>query len=160
MDTDVLTLYQLGDPAIVRRVQALPSTQLAVALISVEEELTGWYTRLRRARKRDHLAAVYHRLTRAIRFLARLEILTFSEPAIVRFEQLRASHRRQGKNDLRIAAIVLEEGAVLATRNVRDFKQINGLEIEGEPSTVVGSTFPKKTPGSSRYCETTPRRRY
>jgi len=41
-----------------------------------------------------------------------------------------ATHRRLGKNDLRIAAIILEEDAVLATRNVRDFKQIKGLRVE------------------------------
>ncbi len=130
LDTDVLTLYQRGDPAAVRRVLAHPLPQLAVTIISVEEELTGWYTRLRRARKRDQLAAVYQRFTDAIRFLARFQILTFPESAIVRFEQLRAAHRRLGKNDLRIAAIVLEQGGVLATRNVRDFRQIKGLALE------------------------------
>lgn len=130
LDTDVLTLFQRGEPEVVGRVQALPLPQLAVTIISVEEELAGWYTRLRRARKRDQLAAVYQRLTSAVRFLARFPILTFSEPAIVRFEELRATHRRLGKNDLRIAAIVLEEGAVLATRNVRDFKAIKGLQME------------------------------
>jgi tRNA(fMet)-specific endonuclease VapC len=130
LDTDVLTLFQGGDPIVVARVEAVPFPQLAVTIISVEEELTGWYTRLRRARKRDQLAAVYERLTRAVRFLSRLQIISFSEPAIVRFEELRATHRRIGKNDLRIAAIVLEEGATLATRNVRDFKQIKGLRIE------------------------------
>ena len=130
LDTDVLTLFQHGDPAVVRRVGARPPAELAVTIISVEEELTGWYSRLRRARKRDQLAAVYQRLTNAVGFLAPLPILTFSEPAIVRFEQLRAAHRRLGKNDLRIAAIVLEEGAAPATRNVRDFKQIKGLQVE------------------------------
>ena len=130
LDTDVLTLYQRGDPVVVNRVRALPLSELAVPIISVEEELTGWYTRLRRARKREDLAAVYQRLTSAVRFLAHFQILTFSEPAIVRFEQLRAAHRRVGKNDLRIAAIVLEAGAVLATRNMRDFKQVKGLLIE------------------------------
>lgn len=130
LDTDVLTLFQRGDPVIVRRVQAHPFSQLAVTIISVEEELTGWYTRLRRARKKDQLAAVYQRLTSAVRFLARWQILTFSEVAIDRFERLRAVHRRLGKNDLRIAAIILEEGAVLATKNVRDFQQIKSLVVE------------------------------
>jgi tRNA(fMet)-specific endonuclease VapC len=130
LDTDVLTLYQRGDPEIVRRVQVVPMSQLAVTVISVEEELTGWYTRLRRARKRDQLAAVYQRLADAVRFVARFHIFSFTEPAIDRFERLRASHRRSGGNDLRIAAIVLEQGVVLATRNVRDFRQIRGLHIE------------------------------
>jgi tRNA(fMet)-specific endonuclease VapC len=130
LDTDVLTLFQRGDPVTVRRVEARPLSQLVITIISVEEQLTGWYTRLRRARKRDQLAAVYQRLTSAVRFLARFQILTFSEPAISRFEQLHATHRRLGSNDLRIAAIVLEEGAVLATRNARDFKHIKGLQWE------------------------------
>jgi len=94
LDTDVLTLYQRGDPAVARRVQSVPLTQLAVTIISVEEELTGWYTRLRRARKREQLAHVYQRLTDAVRFLTRFHILSFTESAIVRYEQLRTTYRR------------------------------------------------------------------
>jgi tRNA(fMet)-specific endonuclease VapC len=130
LDTDVLTLYQLGDPAVVRRVQSRALSQLGVSVISIEEELTGWYTRLRRARKRDQLVRVYQRLTDSVRFLARFQILSFTEPAILRYEDLRATHRRLGKNDLRIAAIVLEANASLATRNLRDFRQIKSLQIE------------------------------
>jgi tRNA(fMet)-specific endonuclease VapC len=62
--------------------------------------------------------------------LARFQIVSFTEPAILRYEDLRATHRRLGKNDLRIAAIVLEANASLATRNLRDFRQIKGLRIE------------------------------
>jgi tRNA(fMet)-specific endonuclease VapC len=130
LDTDVLTLYQLGDAGVVRRAQAHPLSQLAVSIISVEEELTGWYTQVRRARKRDQLARVYEKLTNSIRFLARFQILSFTEPAIIRYEVLRAAHRRLGKNDLRIAAIVLEAGACLATRNLRDFRQIKELQLQ------------------------------
>lgn len=130
LDTDVLTLFQRGDPSVLRRVGTRPASQLAVTVISVEEELTGWYSRVRRARKRLDLANAYQRLTETIRFLAGVQVLSFPEPAIIRFESLRAAHRRLGRNDLRIAAIVLEQGAVLATRNVRDFQQIRGLPIE------------------------------
>lgn len=130
LDTDVLTLFQRGDPVVVRRIEALSLSQLAVTIISAEEELTGWYTQVRRVRKGEQLAAVYQRLTDAIRFLARFRILTFAESAIARYEELRATYRRLGKNDLRIAAIVLDESAVLATRNVRDFRQIKGMTLE------------------------------
>ena len=107
-----------------------PADQLAVSVITVEEQLTGWYTKLRRAKKRDQLARAYDRLANAVSFLSGLQILPFPEPTIERYEDLRATHRRIGKNDLRIAAIVLEHAATLVTRNIQDFQQIPGLKIE------------------------------
>src|SRR5437764_12371083 len=111
LDTDTLTLYQAGHAVVVQRVQACSAAQLAVSVISVEEELTGWYTKLRRAKKRDQLASAYQRLTDAVGFLSRVRIMPFPEPAIDRYETLRKSHRHISKNDLRIAAIVFELGA-------------------------------------------------
>jgi tRNA(fMet)-specific endonuclease VapC len=130
LDTDIMTLYQHGHPGVVQQVLAHPVAQIAIAVISVEEELTGWYTKLRQVRKRDQLARVYQRLTDAVPFFASFQILSFTEPAIVRYEKLRAAHRSTGKNDLRIAAIALENGATVVTRNVRDFKHVAGLTIE------------------------------
>jgi len=68
LDTDTLTLYQRGHPAVSARIAARPAAEVSVAVISVEEQLTGWYTRLRKARKPPELAAVYERFTMAIRF--------------------------------------------------------------------------------------------
>jgi tRNA(fMet)-specific endonuclease VapC len=130
LDTDIMTLYQHGHPRIEQQVLAHPAAQLAIAVISVEEELTGWYTKLRQVRKRDQLARVYQRLSEAVPFFARFQILSFTEPAIVRYESLRATHRRIGKNDLRIAAIAQEHGAIVVTRNAHDFNQVAGLTIE------------------------------
>jgi tRNA(fMet)-specific endonuclease VapC len=109
---------------------AHPTAELAITVISVEEELTGWYTKLRQVRKRDQLARVYQRLSDAVPFFARFRILSFTESAIVRYENLRATHRRLGKNDLRISAIALEHGAAVVTRNSRDFKQVAGLTLD------------------------------
>jgi tRNA(fMet)-specific endonuclease VapC len=122
--------YQHGHPRVVQQVLAHPATELAIAVISVEEELTGWYTKLRQARKRDQLARVYQRLSEAVPFFARFQILSFTELAIIRYESLRAAHRHVGKNDLRIAAIALEQDATVVTRNSGDFKQVAGLKIE------------------------------
>ena len=130
LDTDIMTLYQHGHPRVVQQVLAHPSAQLTIAVISVEEELTGWYTKLRQARKRDQLARVYQRLAEAVPFFARFRILSFTEPAIVRYDSLRTVHRGVGKNDLRISAIALENGATVVTRNSHDFKQVPGLTIE------------------------------
>ncbi len=130
LDTDVLTLLQESDPAVVRSVDAHRDSDLAVTVISVEEQLTGWYTRVRRAKKRDELARIYDRLARNVRFLGRVPILSFTEPAILRYEQLAGLKLNVGKKDLRIAAIVLENGGTLATRNLRDFRRVPGLAVE------------------------------
>lgn len=130
LDTDILTLYQRGNAKVIRNVQTCPQDLLAVTIISVEEQLSGWYTELRKAKRVDQLAQVYQRMTDAVRFFIRFNILTFAEPAIVRYQGLRATLRRLDKDDLRIAAIVLEGGDTLVTRNVRDFRQVPGLRIE------------------------------
>lgn len=130
LDTDTLTLYQRGHAEVVRRVAARPVGEVSVAVISVEEQLTGWYTRLRRAKKPSVLAAVYQRFTSAIRFLAGFNLFSFTEPAIIRYEALRKAHRGLGKNDLRIAAIALESGMTVVTRNLSDFRRVPGLAVE------------------------------
>lgn len=43
LDTDILTLLQDGAPAVVSRVASYPSEDLAITVISVEEQLSGWY---------------------------------------------------------------------------------------------------------------------
>lgn len=58
LDTNIMTLYQHGHPRVVQQVLAHAVAELAIAVISVEEELTGWYTKLRQVRKRDQLARI------------------------------------------------------------------------------------------------------
>jgi len=81
--------------------------------LRVEEQLSGWYTRLRRAKDVDHLAAVYERLTATAASLGRFRILSFTKPAILRFEQLRAAKLGVSKMDPRIAAVTLEAGGTV-----------------------------------------------
>jgi tRNA(fMet)-specific endonuclease VapC len=130
LDTDILTLFQSGHPAVLQHVEACPPGDLGITIISVEEELRGWHTRLRRAKKRPQLAHVYQRLTDAVRFFSGLQISSFTESAIGRYDDLRKTHKGIGKNDLRIAAIALELDKTLVTRNLKDFKTIPGLRVE------------------------------
>jgi tRNA(fMet)-specific endonuclease VapC len=103
---------------------------LAVTVISVDEMLTGWYTKVRRARTPPQIARAFGQLTDAVSFLAAVRIQTFTEPAVLRYDGLRSSFRRLDKNALRIASIVLEGGDTLVNRNTKDFQQIPGLRIE------------------------------
>jgi tRNA(fMet)-specific endonuclease VapC len=130
LDTDIVSLLQSGEPVVSARCAATPPAELAITVITVEEILSSWFTQLRRARSKPQLARAYYRLAESARFIGALPILPFSESAIDRFEQLKASKLGVKSPDLRIAAIALEHQATLVTRNVRDFKLVPGLTIE------------------------------
>lgn len=130
LDTDILTLYYRGDPVVVRRVDARPSTELAISVMTVDEQLTGWYTLARRARKPEQIARAYTRLGEAVVRLAKWCILPYTETAIAHVAELKALRLNVRLMDLRIAAIALENGAVVVSRNRRDFGRVPGLSIE------------------------------
>ena len=129
-DTDTLTLWLRGQETIVGRVAATPPQQLAVTIITLEEILGGWYTQIRQARDDHQLARAYQALQQAIEFTRGIHVLPFEVAGIRRYRQLRTHHRRIGTNDLRIAAIVIEQQGTLVTRNTTDFGGIPGLQLE------------------------------
>jgi tRNA(fMet)-specific endonuclease VapC len=130
LDTDTLQLFQDEHALVVARVLAVAPDDRAISVVTVEEQLSGWYTQLRQAKRPERLAWAYRRLAATVRFLTRIQILDFDESAIQRCEQLKKRKLKVGTMDLRIAATVLERDAILVTRNVRDFRSVPGLHIE------------------------------
>ena len=130
LDTDILSLLQLNDPVVSKQVLQHSADELAVTIISVDEILRAWFTLCRRAKNRPELAYAYERFTRAMGSLAVMSIRSFTEPAIERFESLRRMKLGVKANDLRIAAIALENSATVVTRNRADFGRVPGLQIE------------------------------
>jgi tRNA(fMet)-specific endonuclease VapC len=130
LDTDMLTLWFRGQETVVARVATTPPQQLAVTIITVEEMLGGWYTQIRPARDDQQLARAYQALQQAVEFARGIQILPFDLSGIRRYRQLRTHYRRIGTNDLRIAAIVLEQHGILVTRNTNDFAAIPGLQLD------------------------------
>jgi hypothetical protein len=86
---------------------------------------------LRRAKDHETLARIYRRLAETVSFLGRIPIVSLTESAMARFELLRAMKLNIGTMDLRIAAVALEEGAIVVTRNARDFRRVPGLDYRG-----------------------------
>src|SRR5438132_13904550 len=105
LDTDSLSLYQHGHATLGARVRALQPGELAITVISIDEQLSGRYAVLRRARQPDQVARAYEWLAATVQDLGRLPILPFTVAAIARCEHLRSLKLNLGKNDLRIAAI-------------------------------------------------------
>jgi tRNA(fMet)-specific endonuclease VapC len=130
LDTDVLTLYRQGHPLVRQRVDSHPPDELAITVMSVEEQLSGWYSRLRQAQQPPQLARAYQELAGCVEYLAAWKILVFPEPTIARYDRLAAMKLNVRKMDLRIAAITLENGSILVTRNRRDFQRVPNLTIE------------------------------
>jgi tRNA(fMet)-specific endonuclease VapC len=130
LDTDLLTLYYRGHPTVVRRVDARPPTELAISIMTIDEQLTGWYTLTRQARRPDQMARAYAHLGEPVVRLARWPILPYTESAIARVSQLKVLRINVRLMELRIAAIALEHGAVVVTRNQRDFGRVPGLGVE------------------------------
>jgi tRNA(fMet)-specific endonuclease VapC len=130
LDTDILSLYQEGNATVANRVFQHSSEELAVTIISVEEQLRGWFTLRRRAKSRKQVAYAYERFTRSVASLSTMSILAFTEAAIDRYEQLRKLKLGVKANDLRIAAIAIDKSAIVVTRNRVDFGRVPDLQIE------------------------------
>lgn len=130
LDTDTLSLFLRGESHVCQRVSRVSPDELAVAIITVEEVLTGWYAEVRRARRDDQLVRAYASLQQAVEFFRFVRILPFDQEGVRRYHELRQQHRRLGTNDLRIAAVAMEHLGIVVTRNERDFGQVAGVATE------------------------------
>ncbi|MBC8117209.1 MAG: type II toxin-antitoxin system VapC family toxin [Candidatus Saccharimonas sp.] len=130
LDTDTISLLQEKHPNVVRRVEETPLELLAITVITVEEQLSGWYTYLRQARTVRHQASAYEHLAKVASFVGRHAIVTLSESAIVRVKELGRLKLGVRAMDLRIASIALEINATVVTRNLRDFQLVPSLRCE------------------------------
>ena len=130
LDTDTLSLLEQGHPQVLHHVNSHSVLDIAVSAISIQEQMQGFQAALSRARNHQQTASAYTMLvTRLLPVWSRFPVIPFTEPAILRFEQLRSLRLNVGLMDLRIAAIALEHSLTVVTRNQRDFVRIPGLAL-------------------------------
>jgi tRNA(fMet)-specific endonuclease VapC len=131
LDSDTHTLLVNQHPKVSARVRAVAAPNvLATTVITVVESVLGWNGYIRRARTPAAVAFAFDGMARSIEVLAGFRIIGFSVAASARYDQLDAMKLNVGKNDLRIAAIALEAGATVVTRNLREFQRVPGLVCE------------------------------
>ncbi len=130
VDTDTFQLLQDEQPLVVARVSSVPPAELGISIVTVEEQMSGWYTQLRQAKDQKRLCWAYRLLAMTVRSFAMIQIVDFDERAINRYEKLKKLKLKIGKMDLRIASTALERDAILVTRNTKDFRQVPGLQVE------------------------------
>jgi tRNA(fMet)-specific endonuclease VapC len=128
LDTDTITLAQFGHATVIANLSSHPITDIALPVISLQERMRGWLSRLSSLSDPAKVADWYDRLvSRMFPVWCTYKKLSFAEAAILRFEQLRSQRLNVGLMDLRIAAIALENGLTVVTRNVRDFGRVPGV---------------------------------
>jgi len=131
LDTDMLSLFQQGHPTVVGRVNRTPVADLIICTITLLEQMHGWQTALNRARDARQLARAHELVVvRLLPAWRSFTVLAMTELAILRFEHLRTLRLNIGQMDLRIGAVALESGLIVATRNLRDFQRVPGLTCE------------------------------
>lgn len=131
LDTDIMTLWLMGHPAVGRRV--LESSDLVVTtVVSRIELLRGRFDYLLKADDGAQIQLAQSRLDQAERHLAGVVIVPFDAQSAAEFDRLRQVKKLKqiGRADLLIACITLTNRATLVTRNLRHFRQISGLMLE------------------------------
>lgn len=135
LDTDAISvLFQRESDQYRRlldRIDREPREDVATTIVSVQEQMQGWLAVLNRARMRaDSLIKTYHRLGKAVKEYAAMNVLQFDATANDRLETIRHEARQVAALDLRIASIALVNDATLLSRNLRDFRRVPGLRVE------------------------------
>lgn len=134
LDTDHLTFLEHGASVEAGRLRArlegLKDADIAVTIVSFEEQTRGWLAYLARARGLTQQVEAYARLRRMVENYRIIPLLDFDAAAAVEFRRLSRSRLRVGSMDLKIAAITLAHDATLITRNLGDFRKVPDLRVE------------------------------
>jgi tRNA(fMet)-specific endonuclease VapC len=130
LDTDTFSLYLRHNDAVVSALVRHAADPVAVSVITVQELWDGWRAILGRAKTPDQVGTAYTRLTETLNELRNWPVVTFSAAAVGRYAALKKLKLNVGANDLKIAAIAIESGAVVVTHNRRDFERVPGLSVE------------------------------
>ncbi len=138
LDTDHVSLLQRGNPLVSQRLEAVNPEEIAVTIITVEEQFGGRLHVIRQGSSRYEIVLAYHRLMTTLNYFGTINVLDFDEDAYNCYIDLVRQKIRIGTKDLRIAAVVMSRNAILVTRNRRDFERVPGLRFEDWTISGVG----------------------
>ena len=130
LDTDHISLYQRGDLNVINRLSSANPKNLAVTVISLEEQMYGRLSEIKKATSAISLITAYSRLEITLDYFKSVQVLPFDQNAHTSFESLIRQKLRVGTQDLRIAAIALSVNGIVVTRNQKDFGKVPNLQVE------------------------------
>lgn len=134
LDTDHFSLLEWSAGVeranLLRRLNVVSADEVFTTIITYEEQTRGWMAHAARARTVAQQVSAYRKLMRHLDIYRKTQVLEFDEGAAVEFERLQRLRLRVGTMDLKIAAIALAHRATVLTRNLKDFGQVPGLQVE------------------------------
>ena len=125
LDTDTCSyIMKRSHPTVLKRLKAVPVTDVCMSVITKAELLYGVEVSPRRAQDAAALAA----------FLPYVEALDFADDAALHYAEIRADLKKRGTpigaNDLFIAAHASALGLTLVTNNTTEFERVSKLKLE------------------------------
>lgn len=125
LDTNTCIRYLNGaSDAIRRHIETTHPREIAVCAIVKAELFYGAHKSVR----------VHENLTKQWTFLNRFVSLAFDDQAAEAYGRIRANIKKAGTpvgpNDLLIAAIAVSNNCILVSHNIKEFRQITGLDVE------------------------------
>ncbi|BCL35801.1 type II toxin-antitoxin system VapC family toxin [Nostoc sp. MS1] len=130
LDTDHVSLFQRQHPNVVQRINQINSQDIAITIITVEEQIRGRLNIIRKAESSEILLSAYTRLLTNLNFFQSINVINFNHDALNHYQALVSQRIRIGTQDLRIAAITLSVNGILVTRNHKDFAKVPNLQLE------------------------------
>ena len=130
LDTDHISFYQRGDLNVINRLSSANPKNLAVTVISLEEQMYGRLSEIKKATSAISLITAYSRLEITLDYFKSVQVLPFDQNSHIFFESLIRQKLRVGTQDLRIAAIALSVNGIVVTRNQKDFGKVPNLQVE------------------------------
>ena len=105
LDTDHVSLFQYQHPLVTKRIYSTAPNDIAVTIVTLEEQLYGRLNRIRRAKTLEALVSAYAKLRFTWDFFKTVNLLDFTEEAYAHYKNLIRQKIRIGTQDLKIAAI-------------------------------------------------------
>ncbi len=125
LDTDTCScIMKRSSELVVKRLRAVPVTDVCISVITKSELLYGVEVSPRRTQDATALEA----------FVPHVAVLDFSDDAAAHYAHIRANLKKRGQmtgaNDLFIAAHARSLGLRLVTNNIAAFNRVKGLTLE------------------------------
>ena len=134
LDTDHLSiLQQRSQPycdRLRRSLDRLAPDDIATTIVCLQEQFAGWQAYLNQSKTDEEIVHAYGELELMWRFFRKMNVVSFTSNAKARFVSLRKLKIRIPTLDLRIASVALATDSLLISRNLKDFRQVPGLNVE------------------------------